>query len=413
MCFVGYNMNFNEAIPDGHLPDKGERGSYKGTIANLTALFEHYEITCQYNNIGKSQKVYFGDNDNDHDLSESSNYAWLSSLLSLNNLPQSTMNLLPALMLTNTTNPILDFIKAGIKNDTDYFRVVADSLIVVDADKRYRDLALRTWLYQCVAAADSAKNAKVNGLAKFELVMVLQGEQGIGKTTWFKSLAPQYLQQYIATGEHLDPDDTNSLRRCLSTWICELGELDATFRKSDIERLKAFLSQTEDKIRLPYDRAISNYKRRTSFCGSVNPEQFLVDKTGNRRFLPIAVKLIKRLPVGDDFLQGLWAQIWHEYTTDNNAIWWASNELEKLLMDKHEQHTEISLIDELIAKRFDLTNTTGKFHYTATDILIICGIHIPTKNQLKEVKPFLEKHGITSVQNKGIRGFWLKPMEDC
>ncbi len=403
-------IDFNKPIPDGTLPNKGERGSYKGTIANLTALFEHYEISCQYDNIGKSQKVYFANQDNEHDLSESGNYAWLSSLLSLNNLPQSAMNLLPALMVNNTVNPILDFISTPKTDNTDYFRTVADTLIVADADKRYRDLALRTWLYQCVAAADSAKHAKVNGLAKFELVLVLQGAQGLGKTTWFKSLVPETLQQYIAIGEHLDPDDTNSLRRCLSVWLCELGELDATFRKSDIERLKAFLSQSEDKIRLPYDRAISNYKRRTSFCGSVNPEQFLVDRTGNRRFLPIAVKSIDRLPNTEAFLKGFWAQVWHDYTTDNNAIWWANDELEQLLSHHHEQHAEISPIEEQIADRFDFSENLGvqfKKHYTATAVLLACGITNPNKHQIKEVKPFFEKRGIASVQNNGNRGYWL------
>jgi putative DNA primase/helicase len=403
---------FNTPVDDGYLPDKGERGAYKGTIANLAALLGHYGITCQYDNIGKHQRVIFEHSDNEHDLSESGNYAWLSSLISLNNMPQSAANLLPAIMIDNTINPVLDFITTAKRTKTDYFRTVADSLIVDDADKAYRDLALRTWFYQCVAAADSAKRAKVNGSAKFELVLVLQGAQGLGKTTWFKSLAPNSLQSYVATGEHLDPDDTNSLRRCLSTWICELGELDATFRKSDMERLKAFLSQTEDKIRLPYDRAISNYKRRTSFCGSVNPEQFLTDKTGNRRFLPVAVKSITRLPDTEAFLQGFWAQIWHEYTTNNTAIWWASAELESLLQARHDNHAETSPIEELITGKFDLSGVNNgvvfKAHYTATALLIHCGIHSPTKTQIKEVKPFMDKHNIQCVQNNGMRGYWLQ-----
>jgi putative DNA primase/helicase len=365
--------------------------------------------------------VIFEHQDQEHDLSESGNHAWLSSLISLNNMPQSVINLIPALMIDNTVNPILDFITTAKPSKTDYFRTVADSLIVDDKandeatnkkNRAYRDLALRTWLYQCVAAADSAKRAKVNGSAKFELVLVLQGQQGIGKTTWFKSLVPTHLQNYVATGEHLDPDDVNSLRRCLSVWICELGELDATFRKSDMERLKAFLSQTDDKIRLPYDRAISNYKRRTSFCGSVNPEQFLTDKTGNRRFLPVAVKQITRLPNTKEFLQGLWEQIWHEYTTDNKAIWWASDALETMLQERHEQHIETSMIEELIADRFDLSGVNNsvvfKAHYTTTALLIHCGITNPSKVQIKEVRPFMEKLGIPCVQNNGNRGYWLR-----
>lgn len=399
------------AMPDGELPDKGERGAYKGTISNLKALFDYYGITCQYDNISKAQSLTFHTKGDTHDLTESSNYAVLSSLLSLNNMPQSAINLLPALMVENTVNPVLDFIeKLPYKRDEiDYFRIVADSLIVDEYDKPYRDLALRTWLYQCVAAADSAKRAMCGGLAKFELVFVLQGEQGIGKTTWFKSLVPKLLQAYVATGEHLDPDDTNSLRRCLATWICEIGELDATFRKSDIERLKAFLSQFEDKIRLPYDRGISNYRRRTSFCGSVNPKQFLVDRTGNRRFLPLAVKQISRLPDNPEFLQRFWSQIWHEYTHNFKAIWWASEELEKMLQEKHETHTETSPIEELIAEVFDLEQLDNSFakHYTVTKILSAVGINNPNKYQTKETRAFLEKMRFIEKKINGSKGFWL------
>ena len=414
------NNKLINAINEGILPDRGDRGAYKGTIQNLKALFDWYGITCQYDCISKAQSIIFNNSDNnEHDLKDSGNYSTLYSLLALNNMPQSSINLIPALMINNTINPILEYlINAKHKPKQNFFRELADSLIVDDSDKHYRDLALKTWLFQCVAAADSAIHAKVRGAVKFELVLVLQGKQGIGKTTFFKSLVPEHLKNYVATGEHLDPDDVTSLRRCLSVWLCEIGELDATFRRSDIERLKAFLSQGEDKIRLPYDKAISNYKRRTSFCGSVNPEHFLVDKTGNRRFLPVAVKHIERLPNNAAFLSGLWAEIWHEYTTSNKAIWWASHELETLLKERLEQHEETSPIEEMILTRFSLAPDSKplkpvivKDHYTATQVLIASGINNPNKSQVREVKPLLERFGVACVQNNGIRGYWLADNE--
>jgi putative DNA primase/helicase len=321
----------------------------------------------------------------------------------------SATDLLPALMAEKVVNPIIEFITSQkYGGQIDYMQILCDSLVVDNTDIEYRDLAVKTWLYQCVAAADSAKNGAAEGAAKFELVLVLQGEQGLGKTTWFKQLLPANLSDYVATGEHLNPDDTNSLRRCLSVWLCELGELDATFKKSDTERLKAFLSQDIDKIRLPYDRAISNYRRRTSFCGSVNPKEFLIDKTGNRRFLPIAVTQINRLNWPEIAIQQLWAQVWSNYTQLSYARWWCSEELEQMLLQRHATHSETSAVEELIADRFDMSNTCQYTqHYTATKLLMSAGIPLPNNAQIKQAKAFLEKHGFQSLAHKGSRGYWL------
>lgn len=413
---------FDIPMPADTLPDRGDKGAYKGTIANLKALFKHYGIACHYNVTSKNQVLSMNNDSAAHDLEDSANHAVLRSLLALNNMPMSSIDLLPQLMREKSVNPILEFIeKQPYKpNSVDYFRIVADSLEVEEQDKEYSDLALKTWLIQCVAAADSARRAMCKGEAKFELVLVLQGLQGLGKTTWFKSLLPVSLVEYIASGEHLDPDDTNSLRRCLATWICELGELDATFRKADMERLKAFLSQSVDKIRLPYDRGISNYARRTSFCASVNPENFLIDRTGNRRFLPLAIKHIKRLPSDDNFLQQFWSQIWHEYTHTPKAIWWATKELEDMLEERHQKHAEISPISEMLLDKFDLSNasappsaeTLNRKHYTCTSALKACGIDKPSRSQISETKSFIEKKGFIWCKTNGNSGFWLAQKGD-
>jgi len=408
--------DFNEPTPDGTLPHRGDKGAYKSTIANIKALLNHYGISCNYNEINKQQCVTLSQSThNTHDLADNSNYALLRSLLSLNNMPVSATDLIPFLMAENTTNPITGYLKLNAKqridsNDrVDYFQWLADSLIVADTDKAYRDLALKTWMYQCVAAADYAINSQAKGAAKFELVLVLQGGQGIGKSTWLKNLLPDHLKEYFAENEHLDPNDVNSLRRCLSSWICEIGELDATFRKADMERLKAFLSQSVDKIRLPYDRAISNYKRRTSFAASVNVHEFLVDKTGNRRFLPIALLGINRV-ITDEIMGKVWGQIYHEYSTMFSATWWANSELERMLVERHDNHAETSSVEEKLADTFNLTQLDDTFakHYTVTRALEACGVSNPSKQQIKEAKQFIEKKGFKQVQTtKGARGYML------
>jgi predicted P-loop ATPase len=71
-------------------------------------------------------------------------------------------------------------------------------------------------------------------------------------------------------------------------WIFEIGELSA-MNKSDFEDVKAFLSKTEDRYRVAYDRQVSEFPRKCIFFGTTNNRNFLKDPTGNRRFWPIEV----------------------------------------------------------------------------------------------------------------------------
>ena len=75
-------------------------------------------------------------------------------------------------------------------------------------------------------------------------------------------------------------------------------------------------------------RKQSDYARRTAFLASVNETAFLVDKTGNRRYLPVR---IQKMPVSwpEEFIEQLWAQAWHRYTT--TGVWWPSEKLEAQL----------------------------------------------------------------------------------
>jgi putative DNA primase/helicase len=404
-------MPGNKPLKRESFPHTSEKGRIRATIQNLEHLFKSYGIECQYDEMLKKQTISLSNRADDNDLSENSVMAKIQSLLALNDMPYSCMNLVPALMEKNIINPVLDFIRMKPWDGQDRLTDFYNTLTVEEKDKPYRDLAVRTWLIQCVAAADSARNSPIkHASAKFELVLVLQGGQGALKTTWFKSLLPKDMREYIVDGAHLDPADKDTVKRCISCWLCELGELDATFRRADIARLKAFLSNERDNIRLPYDRADSSFRRRTSFGASVNPKVFLVDDTGSRRFLPLAIQQCR--PVHKD-IQQTWAQVWHLYI--NGYQWWCSPELEMLLQDRHEEHAEASAISELIADVFNINETikapytTLRFeHLTATQIVMECGINPPNKEHLKQARSFLESSGFKVVKSTtDKRGYWI------
>ena len=95
----------------------------------------------------------------------------------------------------------------------------------------------------------------------------------------------------------------------------ELGELDATFRRSDISQLKSYLSQVVDEYRPSYGRTEIRRPRCTAYAGSVNHENFLTDVTGNRRYLVLPVVRLDGFHGID--MQQYWAQISAEWEADD------------------------------------------------------------------------------------------------
>jgi putative DNA primase/helicase len=117
---------------------------------------------------------------------------------------------------------------------------------------------------------------------KFDTVLVLDGIQGIGKSTMWKSLAGD---DYFSDALSLtDMDDKSGAEKLQGFWIIEIGEL-AGMKKADIEKVKSFLSTSDDKYRPSYGKVVESHPRQCIVVATVNGEQgYLRDITGNRRF---------------------------------------------------------------------------------------------------------------------------------
>lgn len=136
-------------------------------------------------------------------------------------------------------------------------------------------------------------------------ILVLQGPQGCGKTSFCSAVGVR--PDLVKLGQYIDNRDKDTTRRCVSAWIVELGEIETTLR-SDLERLKAFLTAERDEYRLPYGRADQLHARRTSFIATCNSERFLIDPTGSRRFWTVPIEKIDLDELRRfDFLQ-VWAE---------------------------------------------------------------------------------------------------------
>ena len=120
-----------------------------------------------------------------------------------------------------------------------------------------------------------------------DLVLVIKGNQGIGKSLFLKRLATF---DFSKPEDHLYSDtkiDFNkakdSYEQLEGIWIYEWKEL-AGMNMSEQESIKAFVDKTEDKFRRSYGRRITEIKRLVAFAGTTNDKTPLRDRTGNRRF---------------------------------------------------------------------------------------------------------------------------------
>ena len=215
------------------------------------------------------------------------------------------MSLSALIAANNAYNPILDIIQAETWDGVDRVKELFTALRIT---RPIYQTAFRKWLYQCYCGLHN----EIYNAFSLDTVLILQGEQGTGKTRLFEKLALK--REYFGEGVSIDTTNKDSIINATSVWITELGEIGSTFKR-DQDKLKAFISSAIDRFRPPYGRANMEYPRMTSFCGTTNDDEFLTDTTGNRRYMIISLE--KGLVIDMDWLKKfnakqLWAQIMAE-----------------------------------------------------------------------------------------------------
>jgi predicted P-loop ATPase len=162
-----------------------------------------------------------------------------------------------------------------------------------------------------------------NAGAKFDYCTILEGRQGLGKSTFLRLLA---LDDSFFNDSLDSLDSTTAVQGLLGSWVIELAELKSLGRTSGgIESVKRFLSATSDKIRLPYQRRSEIFPRQCIFFGTTNSTSYLDDATGNRRFLIVRcgenepTKSLFSQEAVEDFRKA-WAEAVHIYKTDKPKL---------------------------------------------------------------------------------------------
>ncbi len=161
---------------------------------------------------------------------------------------------------------------------TDYIGGLADT--VQTADREFWRESFRRWLVGSVACALDGK--KVN-----QLVLILFGGQGKGKSTWISRLLPPEWSEYYHTGM-ISPDSKDDMLLLSTRYLINMEEFQGV-RPSDLAGLKRIITQESVTLRKVYDTQAFCFARHASFIASTNKRQCLQDIDGNRRFLPSEV----------------------------------------------------------------------------------------------------------------------------
>jgi putative DNA primase/helicase len=393
--------NDNQPIDMTPLPYIGSRGKPLATIENLHEICRRLDVTIRYDVIRKDDEILIPGVNFSVDNKANASLAWLSSQCAKFNYPTGQIgDFVTFLADQNLYNPAINYVTSRPWDGVSRIKAFYNTVTAKGQDQTLKETLMKRWMISAIAAAFRPDGVSAHG------VLVLQGDQYLGKTKWFKSLVPDSTR-LAQDGWILRPDDKDSVKQACSFWLVELGELDATFRKSDIAALKSFLTRDRDVLRRAYARRESEYGRRTVFFASVNPREFLHDITGNRRYWTIECEHIDHSHNLD--MQQVWAEFYQMY--EAGETWFLQpDEMAKL----NEANTEFEVrdpIEDRLMSRLDWQAPNAIWRWmTVLDVLIEVGIERPERNQLNTAGHIIRKlNNGAAKKTHGVRRVLVPP----
>ena len=214
----------------------------------------------------------------------------------------------------NGYHPVRDYLNGLSWDGQERIRYCLRHFLGADTDQ-YTYEALRLFLLGAIHRAFCPG-------CKFEVMLCLVGGQGAGKSTFFRLLA---VKDEWFSDDLRKLDDYNVYRKLQGHWIIEMSEMIATANAKSIEEIKSFLSRQKETYKVPYETHPADRKRQCVFCGTSNTLDFLpLDRTGNRRFVPVMVHpelaeihILDDEPAARAYLIQVWAEAMEIYRSGN------------------------------------------------------------------------------------------------
>ncbi|WP_417550135.1 VapE domain-containing protein [Methylophaga sp.] len=279
------------------------------------------------------------------------------------------------------------------------------------AGSKYLQLVSRYFMISAVARI--MLPLKTDDVNKVDTVLILEGNQGIKKSTAVKTLFGEWFSDApIPIG------DKDAYQNITGVWGVEMAELDA-FNKAENTAAKMFFSQQRDRYRPSYGMFAQDFPRQCVFVGTTNQDEYLKDYTGNRRYWPVMCTKVNIQALAD-FRDLLWAEAFHAYQSGER--WWVDGAEEDALFES-EQDDRMQA-DPWESMLQDYLDTATDEYFTAADLLLNCikldGGHMTRAHQ-NRLSPIMKSLGwknerrwiITGVSAQKVqRRVYVRPVKN-
>lgn len=300
----------------------------------------------------------------------------------------------------NRYHPVRDYLgnlkwdgQDHIRKLASYFPDKHDLIVYEDGEDRTVFHAfLRRWMIGAVAKAlRQEQNA----------MLVLAGRQGNGKSSFARWLTSGIGEDLSHEGP-IQPDKDQAMSMLMTTkWVWEVGELGATTRRADVESLKFILTQKIANYRPPYGHNLLKKPILSSFIGTVNSDGngFLVDMTGNRRFMVVELTDLNRAYSKDVDVNQVWAQAMHLYESGESPV---LVDCEVMQRDANNaEHTISNPVEDWIRMFFDID--PARSDWCTETVSIVCalqsqGYKATERNCQMDIARFLHAQGCQKQQ---------------
>jgi hypothetical protein len=232
-----------QQIAPGTFPNQPRVAGHQlpGTISNLKHLLDVYGITVRYDVIKKKLRITLPGNSGTADNADNVALTTIISLAAQNGLPiGQALDYVVVLGDRNAYNPVAEWITSKRWDGKDRRPEMYATITAREGFPGHlKERLIYRWQLSAVAAALVVVGFKARG------VLTLQGAQGLGKTSWVRSLVTDEVlrEMVVKVDHHMDGGNKDSILGAITHWIVEVGELDSSFKK-DIARLKGYLTTT-------------------------------------------------------------------------------------------------------------------------------------------------------------------------
>lgn len=247
-------------------------------------------------------------------------------------VPDNVANkVIPKLAKQNPYNPFLEYLQSihGKYSNRGADLLNSIAATYMGTSEHLYQVYVRRTLIAAVARA-------MKPGCKLDTALILNGEQGLKKSSFFEKLLPNPDWFCDSMGDISSKDELLKVHRaCILEW----AELETIFNRRGHSQIKSFLATKTDRIRVPYGRNLEDYPRHSIIVGTTNQPEFLTDPTGDRRYWVVPVKQridLKRLEAERDLL---WAAAVDAYLQGEQ--WWLTDaEQQESSLDNENYRTE-------------------------------------------------------------------------